>query len=59
MLLMVFILYSHVFGTVSEPDANQIAAAEDEDEDEYEIVRRQRSAKRARNANQRSGSHEV
>ena len=56
---MVFILYSHVFGTVSEPDANQIAAAEDEDEDEYEIIRRQRSAKRARNANQRSGSHEV
>jgi hypothetical protein len=59
MLLIVFILCSHVFGTVLEPDGGQIAAAEDDIEDEYETVRRQRSAKRARNANQRSGSHEV
>jgi len=49
----------HVFGTVSDADTRQIAAAEDESEDEYEIVRRQRSAKRARKATERSGSVEA
>jgi hypothetical protein len=59
MLLIIFILCSHVFGTVSDQDGSQVAAAEDDVEDEYEIVKRQRSAKRARNATQRSGSLEV
>jgi hypothetical protein len=59
MLFLIFILCSHVFGTVSDPDGSQVAAAEDDVEDEYEIVRRQRSAKRARNATQRSASLEV
>ena len=54
-----FHLCSHVFGTVSDPDGSQIATAEDDAEDEYEIVRRQRSAKRARNATQRAASLEV
>jgi hypothetical protein len=50
MILKFFILCSHIFGTVSDPrdsDGSQDAAADDV-EDEYEIVRRQRSAKRAR-----------
>jgi len=55
MILIFFILCSHIFGTVSDPrdsDGSQNAAAADDIEDEYEIVRRQRSAKRARNATQ-------
>jgi hypothetical protein len=59
MLLIIFILCSHVFGTASDTDGSQIAAAEDDAEDEYEIVKRQRSAKRALNAIQRTGSLEV
>ena len=62
MLLILFILCSHVFGTVSDPkdlEGNQIAAAADDVEDEYEIVRRQCSEKRARIASQRSASLEV
>lgn len=62
MLLIIFILCSHVFGTVLDPrdlDGSQIAAAADDVEDEYETVRRQRSEKRARIAGQRSASVEV
>ena len=60
MLLINLILCSHVFGPGSDPDDSQaVAAAEVDVEDEYEIVRRQRSAKRARNATQRSPSLEV
>ena len=59
MLFIIFILRSHVFGTVLDPDRSQVAVAEDDVEDEYEIVRRQRSAKRARNATRRSASLEV
>jgi len=58
MILIIFILCSHIFGTVSDPrdsDGSQNAAAADDIEDEYEIVRRQRSAKRARNATQWTG----
>jgi len=60
--LIIFILCSHVFGTVSDSkdlEGNQIAGAVDDVEDEFEIVRRQRSEKRARIARQRSASHEV
>jgi hypothetical protein len=53
-------LCSHVFGTVLDPrEGRQIAAAADDVEDEYEIVRRQRSEKRARIASQRSPSVEA
>jgi hypothetical protein len=61
-LLILFILCSHVFGTVSDLSdlaGSQIAAADNDIEDEYETVRRQRSEKRARIASQRSGSLEV
>lgn len=53
-LLILFVLCSHVFGTgsdISDLDGSQTAAADDI-EDEYETVRRQRSAKRARIASQ-------
>ena len=62
MLLIIFILCSHIFGMVLNPrdlDGSQIAAAADDVEDEYETVRRQRSEKRARIAGQRSASVEV
>jgi hypothetical protein len=64
MLLIIFILCSHVFGTVLDPrdldsEGSQIAATADDVEDEYETVRRQRSEKRARIASQRSASLEV
>ena len=52
-LLIIYILCSHVFGTgsdLSDLDGGQTAAADDI-EDEYETVRRQRSAKRACTAN--------
>ena len=60
-LLIIYILCSHVFGTgsdLSDLDGGQTAAADDI-EDEYETVRRQRSAKRAHTANQRLCSLEV
>jgi uncharacterized protein DUF6698 len=60
-LLIIFILCSHVFGTasdLSDLDGSQVPAADDV-EDEFETVRKQRSAKRARIARQRSGSLEV
>ena len=60
-LLTVFILCSHVFGTASDHsdlDGSQTPAADDA-EDEFETIRRQRSAKRARIASERSGSLEV
>lgn len=60
-LLIIFILCSHVFGSVSDLsdlDGGQIGAADDV-EDEYETVRRQRSEKRARIASQRSRSLEI
>ena len=50
LLLMIFILCSHVFGTtldLNDSDVSQIPAADDI-EDEYDTIRRQRSAKRAR-----------
>ena len=57
-----FILGSHVFGTGSDPSdlngSSQTPGADDV-EDEFETIRRQRSAKRARIASQRSGSLEV
>ena len=55
-LLINYILCSHIFGTgldISDLDGSQTAAADDI-EDEYETVRRQRSAKRAHIASQRS-----
>ena len=61
-LLIIIILCSHVFGTVSDPkdlEGNQIAGAVDDVEDEFEVVRRQRSEKRARIARQRLASHEA
>jgi hypothetical protein len=61
-LMIVYVLCSHVFGTVSDLsdlDGSQIAAADDDVEDEYETVRRQRSEKRARISAQRSPSVEV
>jgi hypothetical protein len=61
-LLILFILCSHVFGTVSDQsdlDGSQTGAADNDIEDEYETVRRQRSEKRARIASQRSPSHEL
>jgi hypothetical protein len=61
-LLILFILCSHVFGTVSDLsdlDGSQTAADDDDIEDEYETVRRQRSEKRARIASQRSRSLEI
>jgi hypothetical protein len=60
--LILFILCSHVFGTVSDQndlDGSQNAAAGDDIEDEFETVRRQRSEKRARIESQRSRSHEL
>jgi hypothetical protein len=57
-LLTVFILCSHVFGTASDLDGGSQTPAADDVEDEFETIRRQRSAKRARIA-QRSGSLEV
>ena len=57
-LLINYILCSHVFGMgsdISDLDGSQTAAADDI-EDEYETVRRERSAKRARIASQRSRS---
>jgi hypothetical protein len=59
-LLIIFIC-SHVFGTAADlrdSDGGQTAATDDI-EDEYETVRRQRSAKSARIASQRSPSVEV
>ena len=59
--MIIFILCSHVFGTVLDPrdlEGSQIAAAADV-EDEYETVRRQHSEKHVRIARQRSGSIEV
>ena len=49
-LLINFILCSHVFGTPSDESdsAGSQTATADDIEDEYETVRRQRSAKRAR-----------
>ena len=60
-LLIIFILCSHVFGTVSDVEGGQIASGdnEDEDEDEYETLKRQRTEKRARLAGQRSASVEA
>ena len=61
MLFIISILHSHVFGTSSDesdPDGSQIASVDDI-EDEYETLKRQRSAKRARIASQRSASLEV
>jgi hypothetical protein len=60
--LIIFVLSSHVFGTVSDLgdiEGGQIASADDQVEDEYETVRRQRSEKRARIASQRSASVEA
>lgn len=60
--MIIFILCSHVFGTVSDQsdlDGNQIAGADDDIEDEYETVRRQRAEKRARIARQRQRSRSV
>ena len=62
--MILFILCSHVFGTVSDQndlDGSQIAAAGhgDDIEDEFETVRRQRAEKRAHIDSQRSRSHEV
>jgi hypothetical protein len=60
--LIIFVLCSHVFGTVSDLgdiEGGQIASADDQVEDEYETVRRQRSEKRARIASQRSASVEA
>jgi hypothetical protein len=60
--LIIFILYSHVFGTVSnvsDLEGGKIASGDDQIEDEYETVRRQRSEKRARIASQRSASVEI
>jgi hypothetical protein len=61
-LLIVFILCSHVFGTasdLSDLDGGGQASAADNVEDEFETIRSQRSAKRARIADQRSRSVEV
>jgi hypothetical protein len=61
-LLTVLILGSHVFGTasdLSDLDGGSQTPAADDVEDEFETIRRQRSAKRARIASQRSGSLEV
>jgi hypothetical protein len=61
-LLIIYILCSHIFGTVLDPrdlEGREIAAADDDVEDEYEIVRIQRSEKRARIASQRSASVET
>jgi hypothetical protein len=61
-LLTIFILCSHVFGTasdLSDLDGGSQTPAADDVEDEFETIRRQRSAKRARIAGQRSGSIEV
>jgi hypothetical protein len=54
-------LCSHVFGTPSDESdsAGSQTATADDVEDEYETVRRQRLAKRARVASQRSASLEV
>ena len=58
--LIIFILYSHVFGTASESsDLEGGQIADDQAEDEYETVRRQRTEKRARISSQRSVSVEV
>jgi hypothetical protein len=49
--LTILILYSHVFGTVSDLsdlEGGKIANGDDQIEDEYETIRRQRSEKRAR-----------
>ena len=60
-LLITSILCSHVFGTPSDESdtAGSQTATADDIEDEYETVRRQRLAKRARIASQRSASLEV
>ena len=61
-LLIIFILCSHVFGTVSDLndlEGGQIAGADDDVEDEYETVRRQHTEKCARIASQRSASDEA
>jgi hypothetical protein len=61
-LLILFLLCSHVFGTGSDQsglEGGQVAAAAGDVEDEYDTVRRQRSEKRARIARQRSASLEA
>jgi hypothetical protein len=58
-LLIIFIMCSHIFGTVSESDVEGGQIARGDDEDDYEILKRQRTEKRARLAGQRSASVEV
>ena len=62
-LLINSILCSHVFGTPSDEPESDTAGSQtstaDDIEDEYETVRRQRLAKRARIASQRSASLSV